>query len=127
MNSLSYFYVFMQSNLLEVPFYFMIYKEVRRLKLINIQYNLWDFFFLVSLSNLMTHPLVFFVIMSAKISFLSGILIAEGFAIFAEALLHHFVFKIPLKYAFSASTLANLVSWQLGPMITYAIFYSTDL
>ncbi|MBY0316660.1 MAG: hypothetical protein K2Q26_14140 [Bdellovibrionales bacterium] len=123
MNSLSYFYVFLQSNLLEVPFYFMIYKEVRRLKLIRIHHDLWDFFFLVTLSNMMTHPIVFFVIMSAKISFLSGILVAEGFAIFAETLLHHFVFKIPLKYTFTASTLANLVSWQLGPMITYALFY----
>lgn len=123
MSSFSYFYVFLQSNLLEVPFYFMIYKEVRRLKLISAQRTLWDFFFLVTLSNMITHPIVFFVIMSAKISFLYGILAAEGFAIVGEALLHRYFLKIPLKYTLSASTIANLVSWQLGPMITYALFY----
>lgn len=123
MTSLSYFYVFMQSNLLEIPFYLMIYKDVRRLKLISAQRSLWDFFFLVTLSNMMTHPIVFFVIMSSKVSFLSGILIAESFAIIGEALLHHYFIKIPFKYSFGASTIANLISWQLGPMLTYTFFY----
>lgn len=123
MSLLSYFYIFMQSNAMEVPFYLVAYREVMRHQHLSEQRSNVDMALLVTLSNMITHPIVFFVIMAAKIPFLWGILIAEGFAIVGEAALHAYFFGFNFRYTLTASTMANLVSWQLGPMVTYWLFY----
>lgn len=123
MSWLSYYYIFLQSNALEIPFYLTAYREVMRTRSQAEKRSLLDMVLLVTLSNMITHPIVFFVIMSQKIPFLWGILIAESFAIIGEAFLHAKVFKMDLRYTLTSSTIANLVSWQIGPMITYWFFY----
>ncbi len=112
---MAYLYIFLQSNFLEVPFYFFLLRAfLPKSKL--------EAVFLLSLMNSLSHPIVFFGLMSLPMSYLSVILIAEIFAITSEAVFLHKTQKIPLMLALKTSTIANLVSWQLGPVLTYLIF-----
>lgn len=107
-----YLYIFLQSNLLEVPFYHWI---LRRKK------SFLKSTLLVSAINSLTHPIVFFVIMNFETSYLQKILIAEGFAVVAETAFFSRILGFPLLRAFCAAVVANLVSWQLAPMLTYTL------
>ena len=118
MSGLSYVYIFFQSNFLEVPVYILFYVFIFKSSL-----NIKQTSIVVTLTNLLTHPLVFFVIMRLSLSYIENILIAEAFAIGAETLLHAWIFRISAKKTFVASLFANLVSWQLAPMLTFYIFY----
>ena len=105
-----YFYIFFQSNLLEVPFYYFFLKKNNSfLKILT----------LTTAINSLTHPIVFFGLMNLKNSYLQNILVAETFAILTEALFFYFVLNLNFKRAFSGSFIANLVSWQVAPLITY--------
>ena len=118
MSDLSYVYIFLQSNGLEIPVFWLMYR-------------IWSIpktgFGRVAgyttLINLFTHPIVFFAIMPLKIPYIYTILLAEAFAIVGETLFHRKTFKICIRKAFLTSLLANLASWQVAPMLTYWIFY----
>lgn len=112
--NLEYVYTFMQSNLLEVPVYWLFYRR---------QLGLKGTFVLVTLANAITHPLVFFGFMGSRLSFVTSILLAEVFAVVAETLLDRKFAQIPLGRAFAAALVANLVSWQLAPVLSYFIFF----
>jgi hypothetical protein len=71
--------------------------------------------------NAITHAIFFFLIMGLPINFLSNILIGEILVIIVEALMLRKLFLLNLSRALILSTLANLVSWQLGPILTYWI------
>ena len=118
MSDLSYVYVFLQSNVLEIPVFWLLYRlfSVPRA-------GIWRVAGFTTLINLFTHPVVFFAIMPLKIPYIYTILLAEAFAIGAETVIHHKTFEVNLKRAFAASLLANLVSWQLAPMLTFWFFY----
>lgn len=81
-----------------------------------------------TVSNAITHPIVFFVILAkgSDLTWGSGILLAEAFAIIAETFLHCFALNVRSRRKFLvvviASALANLVSWELGPLLTWASF-----
>lgn len=101
-------YIFFQSNILEVPFYFVFFRN--RLNPLKTLTH-------VTAINSLTHPIVFFVIMNLHNTFLSNILLAEGFAILAEAIFFYKFGKFSLGRSLAAATVANLVSWQLAPSI----------
>jgi hypothetical protein len=113
MEKLSYVYIFLQSSTIEVFVYFLFYRGLK---------SFGSTFVLTTLANTITHPIVFFLIMASRLSYLEAILLAEGFAFVAETFLHSYFGKIPLKTTWKASLTANLVSWQLAPIITYFLF-----
>lgn len=114
-----YLYLLFQSNLLEVIVFAMLY--YKRISLTRIV-------LLVSISNAITHPIVIFgFLRSSHVSFLVGIVMAELFAIFVEAAFHSQEKNISSWAALKASTLANLVSWQIGPVLTTLIFMRDKL
>lgn len=113
---MSYFYVFLQSNLLELPVY------LAALAAFGYGRGAIERAAFATAMNSLTHPIVFFVIMSLKASFLTCILTAEGFAIGAECAMLVLVAGLPLGRALVVSLAANLVSWQIGAMLTFALF-----
>lgn len=110
-----YAFIFMQSNLIEVLFYYLIYRN---------KMSFLQILGLVTLANSITHPIVFFCFMaSPDFTYLQGILWAESFAIIAETGMHSLSSQLMFGRAVTAATLANLVSWQLSPIFTYYLFY----
>ena len=112
--SWGYFYILFQSNFVEVLVFLFFYRKYLSAK---------ESVLLVSLSNCLTHPIVFFVFLKSKMTYLEAILSAETFAILSEAVLHR-IGGIDWKRAFAASLFANFASWQLGPIFTTLIFLS---
>lgn len=108
-----YLYIFLQSNLLEVPIYYLFFK-----KNINFTKNLA----FVTAINSLTHPIVFVVLMNLKQSYLQNIMIAEIFAVLAETIFFISFLKTSYLRAFFAALIANFFSWQIAPMITYVLF-----
>jgi hypothetical protein len=84
----------------------------------------WDKVIFFTMCNALTHPPVFFGFMTAPIPVLSAILWAEAFAVIVEALLIYKFFpaKISIAKIFLISLVANLVSWQLSPILTWLFF-----
>lgn len=76
----------------------------------------------VTALNAITHPIVFFFIMNLKLPYLTNIMLAETFAVVAEGLLICWLLKTGTLRSLAVSLLANLVSWQLAPMLTYAVW-----
>lgn len=109
-----YLYIFLQSNLLEVPFYYYFLKGNNN--------KFFKILGLITVINSLTHPIVFFLIMNMKLYYIVNILIAESFAIISETILVQKIFKSKFLLAFTASFIANLVSWQLAPALTYILF-----
>lgn len=116
MDKISYFYVFFQSNaweiLVNIGFYVIF------LKLTKSALNIAA---MTTYCNLITHPLVFFFFMTLKLSYLEVILIAEAFAVIAEGFLVSYVLSFSFYKALGISLLANLLSWQIPPMINYFV------
>lgn len=111
--NLIYLYIFLQSNLLEVPFYYLAFKK---------NYSFKDILFKTTAINSLTHPIVFFVLMNLNQTYLKNILLAEVFAIVVETFFFSRFKNISWLNAFIGAVIANLVSWQVAPMLTYAIF-----
>lgn len=111
--SLTYLYIFLQSNLLEVPFYYLCFKKNN---------SFGKVLTFTTAINSLTHPIVFFVLMNMKNSYLQNILVAEIFAISAESIFFFYFLKLTFKKAFIGSFFANLVSWQVAPLLTYLLF-----
>ena len=118
MSNWSYVYIFIQSNLLEIPIYFIAYFYFMKQ-----QTSVLEVCKITSICNLITHPIVFFFIMTLKIPYIFSILIAEAFAIVSESFLHNKYFRAKPRQTVTASIMANLVSWQVAPAMTYFIFY----
>jgi hypothetical protein len=108
-----YLYIFLQSSFIECFIYGFGYR--RRLCWLNA-------FVLTTLANSITHPIVFFGFMSSHFTYLSAILAAELFAVVAETLLHSWFGRLPLPLAFRMALIANLMSWQVAPILTYFLF-----
>ena len=106
-----YLYILFQSNLIEVLLMLLLWPRL-------MPKNTWAL--RITATNAISHPVVFFVLMKLPFGYLWNILIAEAFAIGFETLVYRRVFG--LKQAFTASLLANLVSWQLAPVLTALIF-----
>lgn len=102
-----YFKVFLTTCLLELPFYFWIFRTApwpARLSSLT-------------LANLCTHPLVFFAFPCLFRFYLTGALASEAFAIGTEGLLVAlWASRMGLAPgpAVGAAVLANLFSWQVG-------------
>ena len=109
-----YVLTFLQSSCLEIPIYFLFYR--RTLK--------WgEVVILVTLANAVTHPWVFFGFMGSGWSYLVSVLAAESFAVGGETVLHGFAARLDLRRTFLAALAANLFSWQVAPILTYALFF----
>ncbi len=113
---MSYLYVFLQSNLLEIAPYYVLLPRGQR------GWGLGQMLVLITLLNSLTHPIVFFGIMNLRFSFLTNILLAEGFAIVSETILLARALGLSWRSTVVASLVANLLSWQLAPALTYLVF-----
>ncbi|MFB6114689.1 MAG: hypothetical protein ABEK04_00210 [Candidatus Nanohalobium sp.] len=72
--------------------------------------------------NMVTHPLLIYVIPLIKINYILSLAISEIAVMAVEAYLLTLVFaKIPQRKALKASILANLASWQLAPFLVFAV------
>ena len=114
---MTYFWIFLQSNLLEVPFYFYFFRTCG--------WSLARTALFVTMMNAVTHPAVFFGIMNLPLTYFENIVIAESFAVLVEAACLVIVLR-PRdgKTALGClvtSFVANLVSWQLAPVLTYLV------
>jgi len=101
-----YLYIYLQSNLLEVIPLLILWPRWRPLGVRTLQ---------ISILNSLTHPIVFFVLMKLPLGYLPNVLLAETFAIMVEGLVYQ---RLGLRRPFAASLFANLVSWQVAPVIT---------
>jgi hypothetical protein len=116
----SYFYVMMQSNLIECFVYAFLYHFLSKGRV-----HWLKSFAVTTFANGITHPIVFFGFMASGLSYFWAVLWAEGFAIVAEAFAHKGALgrQVSLSQTFVASFVANLVSWQLGPLLTYFVLH----
>lgn len=113
-----YLYIFVQSNLIEIPVFYFFYRG---------SFSLRKTAVITTGSNLITHPVVFFGFLSSGFSILTSILSAELFAMVSEGLLHrHYLRSKPLSSFMAASLTANFVSWQFAPVLTYYLFWNTQ-
>jgi len=111
-QSMNYFLVFLQSNILEFPVFLPYLMRER---------TLFQSMALVTCLNAITHPIVFFFIMNLKMTFLFNILAAETFAVLAEAYAMSKITGDQYRTSLVISFCANFLSWQLSPMITFAL------
>jgi hypothetical protein len=110
-----YLYIFLQSNALEIPVFYLFYRGLFSLKRTAM---------ITTASNLITHPVVLFGFLASGFSILHSIVWAEIFAVVSESFLHrHYLKQKPLSRFIFASLAANLVSWQFGPVLTYWFFW----
>ncbi len=109
---MNYILVFLQSNVLEFPVY---------LPFLMKEKTFFQSLVLVTCLNAITHPIVFFFIMNLKMTFLFNILAAESFAILAEAFAVSKITGDQYRSCLVISLCANFLSWQISPMITFAI------
>ncbi len=118
-SDLSYFYTFWQSNLLEIPVYFLVYRWLAGKEMMTFA----KVAAVTTLANAFTHPWVFFGFMGVGVSYLVSVPLAECFAVFGEAPLQSYALGPKFKITLLASLLANLFSWQVAPIITYVLFF----
>jgi hypothetical protein len=112
---LDYFYTFILTATVELLVYLMImplfFKILDRKKICV----------MILPMNAITHPLFFFFIMGLPMTFLANILIAEFVMIAVEGFFLTRIFNLSTPKALALSAIVNLVSWQLGPLMTYLI------
>ena len=120
-----YLYVFMQSNLFEIPFYYLGLRRLvpgRLTRSLRESERILFFICAVTAVNSVTHPFIFFGIMNLRSTYLQNILVAEAFAIFSEAIFMYWILDVTKLRAIAVATVANLVSWQLAPLLTFKLF-----
>ncbi len=117
-----YLYIFFQSNLLEVLFLVFFYPMFAKSRPQWLKVALF-----VTLANSMTHPWVVFFLVKGPWTYIGGILVAEAFAIVSEVFLHRYALGLNYREAIIGSVVANLISWQLGPLLTGILFLSDKL
>ncbi len=111
-----YVWIFLQSNALELPFYAF---GLRRHGPAQVALT-------ATFANSITHPIVFFGIMSAGLPRLQAIGIAEAWAVLGETAIFFYLLKNKEGIGRIAivSLWANLVSWEIAPRLTYWLFLS---
>lgn len=111
-----YVWIFFQSNLLELPIYALGLKRQGAAKIA----------FTATLANSITHPIVFFGVMSAGLPRLTAIGLAETWAVVGETAILFAILqkKEGISRIAIVSLLANLVSWEIAPRLTYRLFLS---
>ena len=107
---MSYFQLFLQNFAIEAVF----------LSLVLFRQKLGRVLFLVLLANALTQPLVvfgFIAVPEAKIIW--TLLLAEIFAIGVEGYIYWKKLDLSPSKAWLLALLANLLSWELGPRLSY--------
>src|SRR4051812_29611056 len=107
--SFNYLVTFIQSNLLEIPFYMLLVKN----------WNWREAIPQITIMNAMTHTMVIFVFMRLPSPLLANIFLAEAFAFIVEAVIVQRLLSVSNQRALLASGIANLVSWQVGPWLNF--------
>ncbi len=107
---MSYFQLFFQNFAIEAVF----------LGIVLFRKNLGRVLFLVLLANALTHPLVVFGFIAYPDSTLIvTLLAAEAFTILVEASIYWKKLNLSWWTALITATLANLLSWELGPRLSW--------
>ena len=127
---MTYLLTFLQSNFLEVPFYCITHALLVRSHGPVLQ-RLGRSVLRTSFANLITHPIVFFGFLGSGgttgLTWLQGILFAEAFAVIGETFIHAASYEekfVSRQWVslFGGAVVANLMSWELGPILTYFSF-----
>ena len=113
MTLADYGYIFLQSNFIEIIVFYIFYRN--RMSFVQV-------LILTSLANSITHPVVFFGFMKSGLSYLVAVCLAEIFAVIVETFLHGHYGKLNYRRTALASLAANLVSWNIAPLLTYFVF-----
>lgn len=115
---MAYLITYFQSNGLELVFFYLLHRKLGLSKSRSIG--------LTTLSNLITHPTIFFGHMTIGLTWLHAILIAEIFAWLSEAALQAWATQTWSRWRewLIVSFVANLVSWELGPRLTWWLWLS---
>lgn len=72
--------------------------------------------------NLVTHPILIYVIPLIQVNYVASLVLSEVLVMAVEALLLAGIFtQLPRKRALKGSVLANLASWQFAPFLIYAV------
>lgn len=71
--------------------------------------------------NLVSHPLIFFLLPLLELNYLVSLLVSELLVIMLEATLISYVLDIKLSDGLISSTVANLASWQLAPFLVLVV------
>lgn len=126
--SLDYISVLVQVTLFEAPVFWMFYRKlpVERVPAFDAQTDFGKAMRvagLVALTNACIHPLYFFGFMSSGQAYLWSVFWGQIFAVFGDAFIQSWAARIPIERAIAASLVANLVSWQLTPLLTWALYY----
>jgi len=107
---MSYFQLFLQSFLLEALFLLVYFHDLDKKQV----------FAGALFANAFTHPLLVFGWLAVPGARLLPLLLGgELFAFLAEATLYHRYFKRSFANCLLASFFANLLSWELGPILSY--------
>lgn len=117
---MTYLFLFLQSNILEWPLYLTRFSGESLGFPKN--WHWWKSALFITVMNSITHPMVFFGFMNLPLPYLANILFAEAFAITAETLILKRFLRMTWWSSFMTSLLANLLSWQIAPMLTYSLF-----
>jgi hypothetical protein len=117
---MTYLFLFWQSNLLEWPIYLSKFSD--KSAGLPKNWRWWKSALFITVMNSMTHPIVFFGFMNLPLPYLANILLAEVFAITAETFILKKFLRMTWWSSLLTSLLANLLSWQIAPMLTYSLF-----
>ncbi|HVJ65038.1 MAG TPA: hypothetical protein VM901_07280 [Bdellovibrionota bacterium] len=109
---LSYLYVFLQSAGLEALF-------LRATERRQLPTRFWSKIFLM---NAITHPLVVYGwLADGWMTNLQAVILAEAFAVLSETFFLRRILKnTSWSRAFALSLAANLLSWQVAPLLTWS-------
>ncbi len=115
---MAYLITFLQSNALELAFFYLLHRRLGLTPARSIA--------LTTLANLITHPTIFFGHMTMGLSWFSAIISAEIFAWTSEAVLHAGTTQAWERWRawLVTSLIANLMSWELGPRLTWWLWLS---
>jgi hypothetical protein len=115
---MNYFELFLQTLLIEIVFLLLFFRKENKGRVLLI----------VTLANAITHPWVVFGWVSFPHSnVFRVVLLAELFAVTVEAVIYLEVLRVRPIMAFTGSLLANLLSWELGPRLSFFLrhYYSS--
>ena len=110
---MSYFQLFLQSAAIETAFLLLFFRNTSRLRVASVSL----------FANAFTHPLLVFLFLAVPgKKLLPWLLAGELSVILVEAIIFFQYLKKGFGMSLVGALLANLLSWELGPRLSYWMF-----
>lgn len=107
---MNYFQLFIQNYFIEFIFLLYYLRDIRKSELA----------FSVLLANAFTHPLLSLVVLAiSSQTIMKMLLLGELFVFIIETLIYRRSLNLKWSAAITASFLANLISWQFSPVVSF--------